>query len=56
MANFPMLSSDVSAGYDLAFTRVALKSKNSAIMGHGLAFNKFFGSGKFGSNDAVAST
>ena len=54
MANSYMLSSDVSAGYDPSFTG-SFEIKNSAIMGHGLAFNKFTGSGgKFGSNDADA--
>ena len=49
-----MLSSDVSAGYDPSFAG-SFEIKNSAIMGHGLAFNKFTGSGgKVGSNDADA--
>ncbi len=51
MANSYMLSSDVSAGYDPSFTG-SFEIKNSAIMGHGLAFNKFTGrGGKVGSND-----
>ena len=54
MANSYMLSSDVSAGYDPNFAG-SFEIKNSAIMGHGLAFNKFTGSGgKGGSNDADA--
>ena len=54
MANSYMLSSDVSAGYDPSFAG-SFELKNSAIMGHGLAFNKFTGSGgKCGSNDADA--
>ncbi len=54
LANSYMLSSDVSAGYDPSFTG-SFEIKNAAIMGHGLAFNKFTGSGgKVGSNDADA--
>lgn len=54
MANSYMLSSDVSAGFDPNFAN-SFEIKNSAIMGHGLAFNKFTGrGGKGGSNDADA--
>lgn len=54
LANSDMLSSDVSAGFDPIYASVFDK-KNSAIMGHGLVFNKFTGSrGKSGSNDANA--
>ena len=49
-----MLSSDVSAGFDPTFASV-FEPKNSAYLGHGLAFNKYTGSrGKSGSNDADA--
>lgn len=54
LANSDMLSSDVSAGFDPIYASVFDK-KNSAIMGHGLVFNKFTGArGKSGSNDANA--
>lgn len=49
-----MLSSDVSAGYDPAYSSV-FETKNSAFLGHGLVFNKYTGArGKSGSNDARA--
>ena len=49
-----MLSSDVSAGYDPAYSSV-FETKNSAFLGKGLVFNKYTGSrGKSGSNDADA--
>ncbi len=49
-----MLSSDVSAGFDPAYTSV-FEAKNSAFLGRGLVFNKYTGSrGKSGSNDASA--
>lgn len=49
-----MLSSDVSAGFDPAYTSV-FEAKNSAFLGHGLVFNKYTGArGKSGSNDARA--
>ncbi len=52
--NSRMLSSDVSAAYDPAFSSV-FEAKNSCYLGHGLTFNKFTGSrGKSGSNDADA--
>ena len=54
LAASSMLSSDVSAGFDPAFASV-FEPKNSAYLGHGLAFNKYTGSrGKSGSNDADA--
>ncbi len=54
LANSDMLSSDVSAGYDPLYA-AAFEKKNSAVMGHGMVFNKFTGSrGKSGSNDANA--
>lgn len=54
LKNSCMLSSDVSAGYDPLYgDRFDLR--NSAILGHGMVFNKFTGSrGKSGSNDANA--
>jgi aspartyl aminopeptidase len=49
-----MLSSDVSAGVDPAYSSV-FESKNAAYLGHGLVFNKYTGArGKSGSNDARA--
>lgn len=49
-----MLSSDVSAAYDPMYG-ANFDKKNSAFLGHGMAFNKFTGSrGKSGSNDANA--
>ena len=52
LASCKMLSCDVSAGYDPAFA-AAFEKKNTAILGHGVCFNKFTGSGgKSGSNDA----
>lgn len=49
-----MLSSDVSAGFDPAYSSV-FETKNSAFLGHGLVFNKYTGArGKSGSNDARA--
>lgn len=54
LARSRMLSSDVSAGFDTLYAD-RFEKKNSAIMGHGLCFNKFTGSGgKSGSNDADA--
>ncbi len=47
-----MISSDVSAGYDPLYASVSEKD-NSALLGYGLVFNKYLGSGgKSGSNDA----
>ena len=52
LANYKMLSSDVSAAYDPTF-KVAYEPKNAAYFGKGLVFNKYTGSrGKSGSNDA----
>jgi aspartyl aminopeptidase len=49
-----MLSCDVSAGYDPLYA-AAFEKKNSALLGHGVCYNKFTGSrGKSGSNDANA--
>ena len=49
-----MLSSDVSAAFDPAYSSVFDKN-NSAFFGRGIVFNKFTGSrGKSGSNDANA--
>ena len=49
-----MLSSDVSAGYDPAFSD-AFEKKNTAFLGRGIVLNKFTGArGKSGSNDANA--
>ena len=49
-----MLSADVSAGYDPAFTSV-FEKLNSAFIGNGICINKYTGSGgKGGSNDANA--
>ena len=54
LAGSRMLSSDVSAAFDPEFAGV-FEKKNSALLGHGLAFNKFTGArGKSGSNDADA--
>ena len=54
LANSCMLSSDVSAAYDPLYAS-CFEKKNAAIMGEGLVFNKFTGSGgKSGSNDANA--
>ena len=54
LAGSRMLSSDVSAAFDPEFAGV-FEKKNSAFLGHGLAFNKFTGArGKSGSNDADA--
>lgn len=53
-ANSCMLSADVSAGYDPAFTSV-FEKLNSAFIGNGICINKYTGSGgKGGSNDANA--
>ncbi len=47
-----MLSSDVSVGYDPLYASVSEK-ENAALLGYGLAFNKYTGSGgKSGANDA----
>ncbi len=54
LANSRMLSCDVSAGFDPLFAG-AFERKNAAILGNGVCFNKFTGSGgKSGSNDANA--
>ncbi|MBQ9943520.1 MAG: aminopeptidase [Clostridia bacterium] len=54
LANSRMLSCDVSAGFDPLFAG-AFEKKNAAILGNGVCFNKFTGSGgKSGSNDANA--
>ena len=54
LTNSSMLSSDVSAGVDPAYTS-AFEEKNACYLGRGLVFNKFTGSrGKGGSNDANA--
>ena len=54
LARSSMLSSDVSAGFDPAYSSV-FETKNSAYCGRGLVFNKYTGSGgKSGSNDANA--
>ena len=49
-----MLSCDVSAGFDPLYAS-AFEKKNAAILGRGVCYNKFTGSGgKSGSNDANA--
>ena len=49
-----MLSCDVSAGFDPLYAS-AFEKKNAAILGRGVCYNKFTGSGgKGGSNDANA--
>lgn len=54
LAHSKMLSSDVSAAYDPAFSE-AFEKKNTAFFGKGLVINKYTGSrGKSGSNDANA--
>ncbi|MDO4808289.1 MAG: aminopeptidase [Coriobacteriales bacterium] len=54
LARSRMLSSDVSAGFDPSFAG-SFETKNAAYLGHGMAFNKYTGSGgKGGSNDADA--
>lgn len=54
LSNSRMLSCDVSAGFDPLFAS-AFEKKNAAILGNGVCFNKFTGSGgKSGSNDANA--
>lgn len=54
MARSKMLSSDVSAAYDSAYSE-AFEKRNSAYFGKGLVLNKYTGSrGKSGSNDANA--
>lgn len=54
MRNSRVLSSDVSAGYDVNYPEVNDK-KNAAYLGKGLVFNKYTGArGKSGSNDASA--
>lgn len=53
-ANSYMLSADVSAGYDPAFSSV-FEKMNAAYIGNGICINKYTGSGgKGGSNDANA--
>ena len=54
LQNSRMLSSDVSAGYDPAYSE-AFEKKNAAYLGRGIVLNKFTGArGKSGSNDANA--
>lgn len=54
LRNSSMLSSDVSAGYDPAYSE-AFEKKNTAYLGRGIVLNKFTGArGKSGSNDANA--
>ena len=54
LRNSCVLSSDVSAGFDPAYSD-AFEKKNAAYLGRGICFNKFTGSrGKGGSNDANA--
>lgn len=54
LENSDMLSSDVDAAYDPKFAS-AYDKQNACLMGHGVGFNKFTGSGgKSGSNDANA--
>lgn len=54
LRNSRMLSSDVSAAFDPAFTD-AFEKKNAAFFGRGIVINKFTGArGKSGSNDANA--
>ncbi len=54
LQNSRMLSSDVSAAYDPAFSAVFEKN-NAAYLGQGVCFNKYTGSrGKSGSSDANA--
>ena len=54
LQNSAMLSSDVSAAYDPFFPE-CFEKKNTALVGHGIVFNKYTGKGgKGGSNDANA--
>lgn len=54
LARSKMLSSDVSAAYDPAYSE-AFEKKNCAFFGRGLVLNKYTGArGKSGSNDANA--
>ena len=54
LARSKMLSSDVSAAYDPAYSE-AFEKKNCAFFGKGLVLNKYIGArGKSGSNDANA--
>ena len=54
LARSKMLSSDVSAAYDPAYSE-AFEKKNCAFLGQGLVINKYTGArGKSGSNDANA--
>ena len=54
LARSRMLSSDVSAAYDPAYSE-AFEKKNAAYLGRGLVLNKYTGArGKSGSNDANA--
>ena len=54
LQNSRMLSCDVSAGFDPLYAS-AFEKKNSAMLGRGVCFNKYTGSGgKGGSNDANA--
>ncbi len=54
LSNSRMLSSDVSAAYDPAYSS-AFEKKNTAYFGKGIVFNKYTGArGKANSNDANA--
>lgn len=54
LRNSRMLSSDVSSAYDPLYAD-RFEKKNTAKLGHGVAFNKFTGArGKHGANDANA--
>ena len=54
LRNSRMLSSDVSSAYDPLYAD-RFEKKNTAKLGHGLAFNKYTGArGKSGANDANA--
>lgn len=54
LQNSAMLSSDVSACYDPFFPE-CFEKKNTALLSHGIVFNKYTGKGgKGGSNDASA--
>ena len=54
LRNSRMLSSDVSSAYDPLYAD-RFEKKNTAKLGHGVAFNKFTGArGKNGANDANA--
>lgn len=54
LSNSTVLSSDVSAAFDPLYASV-FEKKNTAMLGHGIVFNKYTGArGKSGSNDANA--